>query len=59
MAVQDHLPELVQRFIDDCKLFCALSKETNADTHTQKTVVTDFATGDKYDCKLVIKKITK
>lgn len=56
MAILDHLPELVQSFIDHAKLFVALSVETNADTHTEKTVVTHFATGDKYD---VVLKVTK
>jgi len=56
MSVKDHLPDLVQSFIDHAKLFTALSAEMNADTHTEKTVVTHFATGDKYD---VVLKVTK
>ena len=56
MSVLDNLPELVQRFLDDAKLFVALSVETNAETHTEKTVVTHFATGDKYDVTLKVVK---
>lgn len=56
MSVTEHLPELVQKFLDDAKLFVALSVETNADTHTEKTVVTHYATGDKYDVVLTVTK---
>jgi hypothetical protein len=59
MSVTDHLPELVQKFIDDAKLFVALSKETNAEKHTETTVVTDFETGDKYDVVLTVVKQEK
>lgn len=59
MSVTDHLPELVQKFLDDAKLFVALSVETNADNHTEKTVVTHFATGNKYDVVLTVTKQEK
>jgi len=57
MSITDHLPELVQKFLDDAKLFVALSVETNAETHTEKTIVTHFATGDKYSVVLKVKKV--
>ena len=57
--ITDHLPEIVQQFIDTAKLLTAVMRETNADTMTQETFVTHFASGDKYKAKMVITREAK
>jgi len=56
MSAKDQLPEIVEYFLNCAKLFAAVCADTNADTFTQKTVVTHFATGEKYDVKLLVTK---
>ncbi len=57
MSAKDKLPEIVDRFVTDAKLFAAVCVDTNADTMKQNTDVTHYATGKKFHVTLVIKEI--
>jgi len=57
MSAKDKLPDIVQKFIDDAKLFCAVCVDTNADTMKQNADVTHYATGKKFHVSLVVKEI--
>ena len=57
MSVKDKLPEITEYFTNSARLFVAVMRDTNADTMKQSTTITHFESGDKYEVKLVLKKI--